>query len=74
MDAIKRGASDIHFETYDKTFRVRYRIDGVLYEVMNPPGKIEKRHHFPVKNHVQPQYRRETAPTRRTIEVAIRGG
>ena len=31
MDAIKRGASDIHFETYDKAFRVRYRIDGVLY-------------------------------------------
>jgi type IV pilus assembly protein PilB len=41
MDAIKRGASDIHFETYDKTFRVRYRIDGVLYEVMNPPIKLK---------------------------------
>ena len=41
MDAIKRGASDIHFETYDKAFRVRYRIDGVLYEVMNPPVKLK---------------------------------
>ncbi|HSO73001.1 MAG TPA: ATPase, T2SS/T4P/T4SS family, partial [Thermodesulfobacteriota bacterium] len=41
MDAIKRGASDIHFETYDKVFRVRYRIDGVLYEVMNPPLKLK---------------------------------
>jgi type IV pilus assembly protein PilB len=41
MDAIKRGASDIHFETYDKSFRVRYRIDGVLYEVMNPPIKLK---------------------------------
>ena len=41
MDAIKRGASDIHFETYDKAFRVRYRIDGVLYEVMNPPIKLK---------------------------------
>ena len=42
MDAIKRGASDIHFETYDKAFRVRYRIDGVLYDVMNPPIKLKK--------------------------------
>jgi len=42
LDAIKRGASDIHFETYDKAFRVRYRIDGVLYEVMNPPIKLKK--------------------------------
>ncbi len=41
LDAIKRGASDIHFETYDKVFRVRYRIDGVLYEVMNPPLKLK---------------------------------
>jgi type IV pilus assembly protein PilB len=41
MDAIKRGASDIHFETYDKAFRVRYRIDGMLYEVMNPPIKLK---------------------------------
>jgi type IV pilus assembly protein PilB len=41
MDAIKRGASDIHFETYDKSFRVRYRIDGMLYEVMNPPIKLK---------------------------------
>ena len=41
LDAIKRGASDIHFETYDMVFRVRYRIDGVLYEVMNPPLKLK---------------------------------
>ncbi|MFH0789075.1 MAG: type IV-A pilus assembly ATPase PilB [Pseudomonadota bacterium] len=41
IDAIKRGASDIHFETYDRAFRVRYRIDGVLYEIMNPPLKLK---------------------------------
>jgi type IV pilus assembly protein PilB len=35
MDAIKKGASDIHFEPYEKSFRVRYRIDGVLHEVMD---------------------------------------
>jgi type IV pilus assembly protein PilB len=39
-DAIRKGASDIHIEAYEKKFRVRYRIDGVLYEVMNPPVKF----------------------------------
>jgi type IV pilus assembly protein PilB len=39
-DAIKKGASDIHVEPYEKAFRVRYRIDGVLYEVMQPPMKL----------------------------------
>jgi type IV pilus assembly protein PilB len=40
VDAIKRDASDIHIEPYEKSFRIRYRIDGVLYEVMNPPLKL----------------------------------
>ncbi len=40
-DAIKRNASDIHIEPYEKSFRVRYRIDGVLYEVMKPPMKLK---------------------------------
>ena len=40
-DAIKRKASDIHIEPYEKNFRVRYRIDGVLYEVMKPPLKLK---------------------------------
>jgi type IV pilus assembly protein PilB len=39
-DSIKRGASDIHIEPYEKEFRVRFRIDGVLYEIMNPPMKL----------------------------------
>jgi len=39
-DAIKKEASDIHIEPYEKSFRVRYRIDGILYEVMNPPIKL----------------------------------
>ena len=39
-DAIKRGASDIHIEPYEKSFRVRYRVDGVLSEVMKPPMKL----------------------------------
>jgi type IV pilus assembly protein PilB len=37
LDAIKRGASDIHFEPYEKIFRVRTRMDGVLSEVAQPP-------------------------------------
>jgi len=40
-DAIKKGASDIHVEPYEKSFRVRYRIDGVLYEVMQPPIRLK---------------------------------
>jgi type IV pilus assembly protein PilB len=40
-DAIKKGASDIHIEPYEKSFRVRYRIDGVLYEVMQPPTRLK---------------------------------
>jgi type IV pilus assembly protein PilB len=39
-DAIKRGASDIHIEPYEKEYRVRFRIDGILYEIMNPPLKL----------------------------------
>ncbi|MCB0329415.1 MAG: type IV-A pilus assembly ATPase PilB [Bdellovibrionales bacterium] len=40
-DAIKKGASDIHVEPYEKKFRVRFRIDGVLYEIMKPPLKLK---------------------------------
>ncbi len=39
-DAVKRGASDIHLEPYEKEYRVRYRIDGVLQTMMNPPFKL----------------------------------
>jgi len=40
LDAIKRGASDIHIEPYEKSIRVRYRVDGVLLEIMRPPMKM----------------------------------
>jgi len=39
--AVKAGASDIHIEPYEKTLRVRYRIDGVLHEVSAPPKKLQ---------------------------------
>jgi len=40
LDAIRKNASDIHVEPYEKSMRIRYRIDGVLYEVMKPPNKL----------------------------------
>jgi len=39
-DAVKKGASDIHFECFEKELRVRYRVDGALQEIMNPPIKM----------------------------------
>ena len=47
LDAIKKGASDLHFEPYEKIYRVRFRVDGILSEVAKPPlslsGKIAAR-------------------------------
>jgi type IV pilus assembly protein PilB len=40
-DAIRKRASDIHLEPYEKVFRVRYRIDGVVHDMMNPPKQME---------------------------------
>src|SRR5881392_222513 len=40
-DAVKRGASDIHIEPYEKEYRVRFRIDGVLQAIMSPPMKLK---------------------------------
>jgi type IV pilus assembly protein PilB len=40
-DAVKRGASDIHIEPYEKEFRVRFRIDGILQSIMSPPIKLK---------------------------------
>ena len=37
MSAIQKGASDIHVEPYEKEYRIRYRIDGILYNIMSPP-------------------------------------
>ncbi len=43
LDAINKGASDIHFEPYEKTYRVRFRQDGVLYEIASPPINLAAR-------------------------------
>ncbi|MEZ5498595.1 MAG: type IV-A pilus assembly ATPase PilB [Steroidobacteraceae bacterium] len=43
LDAIRRGASDIHFEPYEKSFRVRFRMDGVLKEIAQPPVQLTQK-------------------------------
>ena len=43
LDAINAGASDIHFEPYEKFFRIRYRTDGILYDVAQPPLAIKEK-------------------------------
>lgn len=43
LDAIKRGGSDLHFEPYEKFYRVRFRIDGVMLEVAKPPHVLAKK-------------------------------
>src|SRR5438309_257295 len=41
VDAIQKGASDIHFESYEKIFRIRFRMDGMLHEMLAPPKRLE---------------------------------
>ena len=43
VDAIRMGASDLHFEPYEKSYRVRYRVDGVLRSIANPPLQLANR-------------------------------
>jgi type IV pilus assembly protein PilB len=43
LDAIKKGVSDIHMEPYEKYFRIRYRSDGILYQIASPPTHIAPR-------------------------------
>ena len=43
LDAIKKGASDIHFEPFERSYQIRFRIDGVLYPVANPPLTLASR-------------------------------
>ena len=42
-DAVNKGASDLHFEPYENTYRIRFRVDGILYEVASPPVNLANR-------------------------------
>ncbi|TEW55573.1 type IV-A pilus assembly ATPase PilB [Psychromonas sp. RZ22] len=43
IDAVKKGASDLHFEPYEKKYRIRFRVDGILHEVASPPVNLANR-------------------------------
>ncbi|MDA7746111.1 type IV-A pilus assembly ATPase PilB [Psychromonas sp.] len=43
IDAVKKGASDLHFEPYEKKYRIRFRVDGILHEVATPPVNLANR-------------------------------
>ena len=60
-EAVKRGASDIHMEPYEKEYRVRFRMDGVLQSIMKPPLKAEGRHHFAPEDHGQARHQRKAS-------------
>ena len=56
VDALRRGASDIHVEPYEKELRIRFRIDGVLYDVMHPPLKTSRRLDLARQDHVEARH------------------
>ncbi len=57
VDAIKRGASDIHFEPFETQYRVRLRMDGMLRAVASPPMKLASRISSRIKVMARPGYR-----------------
>jgi type IV pilus assembly protein PilB len=73
-DAIKRGASDIHIEPYEKSFRVRYRIDGMLYEVMKPPMKLKNALTSRVKIMAELDIAERRLPQDGRIKIKLPGG
>ncbi|MHB1398638.1 MAG: type IV-A pilus assembly ATPase PilB [Trichloromonadaceae bacterium] len=73
-DAIKKKASDIHIEPYEKTFRVRYRIDGVLYEVMKPPMKLRAAITSRVKIMAEMDIAERRLPQDGRIKIKLPGG
>ena len=64
-DAVKRGASDIHMEPYEKEFRVRFRIDGVLQSDHVSAAEAEGCHHLPHEDHGEAGHQRKAAAARR---------
>jgi type IV pilus assembly protein PilB len=73
-DAIKKKASDIHVEPYEKLFRVRYRIDGVLYEVMKPPIKLKNAITSRVKIMAELDIAERRLPQDGRIKIKLGGG
>ncbi len=74
QDAIKKKASDIHVEPYEKLFRVRYRIDGVLYEVMKPPLKLKNAITSRIKIMAELDIAERRLPQDGRIKIKLGGG
>ena len=74
VDAIKKGASDIHIEPYEKDFRVRFRIDGVMYEVMKPPMKMRNAITSRIKIMAQLDISERRLPQDGRIKIKLGGG
>ena len=73
-DAIGKRASDIHIEPYEKDFRVRFRIDGVMYEVMRPPIKLKSAIISRVKIMAQLDISERRLPQDGRIKIKLGGG
>jgi type IV pilus assembly protein PilB len=73
-DAIGKRASDIHIEPYEKDFRVRFRIDGVMYEVMKPPIKLKSAIISRVKIMAQLDISERRLPQDGRIKIKLGGG
>ncbi|MEI6207147.1 MAG: type IV-A pilus assembly ATPase PilB [Desulfuromonadales bacterium] len=74
QDAIKKKASDIHIEPYEKLFRVRYRIDGILYEVMKPPIKLKNAITSRIKIMAELDIAERRLPQDGRIKIKLGGG
>jgi type IV pilus assembly protein PilB len=74
QDAIKKKASDIHIEPYERLFRVRYRIDGVLYEAMKPPLKLKNAITSRIKIMAELDIAERRLPQDGRIKIKLGGG
>lgn len=74
QDAIRKKASDIHIEPYERLFRVRYRIDGILYEVMKPPLKLKNAITSRIKIMAELDIAERRLPQDGRIKIKLGGG
>lgn len=74
QDAINKKASDIHIEPYEKLFRVRYRIDGVLHEMMKPPLKLKNAITSRIKIMAELDIAERRLPQDGRIKIKLGGG
>ncbi len=75
IEALKAGASDIHVEPYEKEFRVRFRVDGILHDIMALPMRSPRPAHLPAEDHGQARHLREApAPGRPDQDPPARRG